>query len=150
MALPNGKDHWNWKHGETHRTKEWRAWNAMIRRCLYPSMQRYSRYGGCGITVCERWRHSFENFLSDMGRAPSASHTLDRIDNDWNYEPSNCRWATRSTQIRNSTKARWITFNGKTQTIGDWARELGINRQTIQMRLDARKWPVDRALGLLP
>ena len=112
----SGRDHHQYKHGhcsKNRRSKEWRAWNAMIRRCCYPSMDRYPRYGGRGITVCERWRHSFEAFLKDVGYAPSPEHTIDRIDNDGNYEPHNVRWATRSEQIRNSTKARHIEFGGR-------------------------------------
>ena len=136
-------------HGESRRggrTKEWRAWNAMIRRCIYPSMDRYEHYGGRGITVCDEWRHSFPTFLASVGRAPTDEHQLDRIDNDGDYEPQNVRWATRSENIRNSRKARHITHQDETLTIGDWSGRTGINRQTIQMRLDRYGWSVERAL----
>ena len=147
MASLAGPLHPMYRHGECvgTRTKEWRTWNGMHRRCRYPSMHRYNRYGGRGISVCARWG-VYENFLADMGRAPSEDHQLDRIDNDGNYEPSNCRWTTRSEQIRNSTKARKIEFRGKMKTIGDWSSELGINRQTLQMRLDHYGWSIEKAL----
>ena len=137
------------KHGHCSggkRTKEWRTWNGMIRRCRYRSMDRYHRYGGRGIKVCQRWLDSFSNFLEDMGFAPSSNLSLDRIDNDGNYEPENCRWATNSEQIKNSSRARLITFRGQTKNIGDWAKESGINRQTIQMRLDTYGWTIEKAL----
>jgi hypothetical protein len=148
MAMP-GKNHPMYKHGEAcagKRTKEWRAWNSMIRRCTYPSMDRYPQYGGRGIRVCDEWIHDYPQFLEDVGRAPSDDHQLDRIDNDGDYESSNVRWATRSENVRNSRKARYLTLGGTKKTIGDWAKELGINRQTIQMRIDSCGWSVEKAL----
>ena len=143
-----GVAHPQYRHGESAglRSKEWRAWHSMRARCKYPCVDRYPRYGGRGIKVCDRWE-SFEAFLEDVGRAPSDAHQLDRIDNNGNYEPGNVKWSTRSQQIRNSAKARYLTHNGETMTIGDWAKRLGVSRQTIQMRLDAYGWSVDRALG---
>ena len=93
------------KHGEAHRTAEYRAWKAMKERCSYPSHVRFDRYGGRGIEVCERWRNSYEAFLADMGRKPSPKHSLDRHpDNNGNYEPGNVRWATPSEQAWNKRK----------------------------------------------
>jgi hypothetical protein len=144
-----GPDHPQFRHGHCaggKKTKEWRAWNAMIRRCKYPSEDNFSRYGGAGITVCNQWQDSFECFLDEVGYAPSEKHSIDRIDHSGNYEPGNIRWATSSEQIINSSQARWIEFNGQTKTIGEWSSEIGINRQTIQMRLDKYNWSIERAL----
>jgi hypothetical protein len=127
------------------RTKEWGAWNAMHRRCKYPSMDRYEKYGGRGITICERW-NNFLNFLEDVGYAPSKTHSLGRIDNDGNYEPSNVRWETVQQQHRNTSGNRKITFNEKTLTLCEWAELTGIKRTTITQRLDAYGWSVEATL----
>ena len=119
----------------------------MKSRCHNPNYSRYAEWGGRGITVCERWRNSFENFLSDMGEVPSPYHTLDRWPNpDGNYEPSNCRWATRSKQQRNRRDSRMLTFKERTQNMYDWADELGLPVYIIRNRLDWG-WPVDRVLS---
>ena len=89
-------------HGKTG-TPEWNAWEAMRIRCKYPTTNGYTNYGGRGITICKRW-DNFENFLVDMGTKPTPAHTLDRIDVNGNYEPSNCRWATVLEQNRNKRK----------------------------------------------
>lgn len=149
MERQRGPNHPMYRHGHAcngKRTKEWRAWNAMIRRCRYPSMDDYERYGGRGITVCQRWQDSFESFLEDVGPAPSEQHSIDRVDNDGNYESDNVRWATKSEQIKNSRKARLITWQGRTMNLCDWSEETGIKRTTIQMRIDHYGWSVHDAL----
>lgn len=97
------------KHGDNRagkRTPEYRCWSHIKSRCYNPKVERYPHYGGRGITVCQRWLQSFENFLSDMGRRPSKHHSIDRIDNDGNYEPNNCRWATASEQQQNKHRSK--------------------------------------------
>lgn len=125
-------------HGESSpRTAEYDAWMNMHQRVAGTTSDR-SRYIGRGITCCKRWQ-SYDNFLADMGRKPSAQHSLDRIDNDKGYSPKNCRWATKSEQIRNSTRTRMITFKGKTLCVTDWAAELGIPYGTLTARLSRGK-----------
>jgi hypothetical protein len=100
---------------------------------LNPKDKNYKHYGGRGITICERW-NSFVLFLADMGERPSG-HTIDRIDNDGNYEPGNCRWATMAEQLRNTRRTVHLTHDGRTMCLEDWSRETGIHRGTIYSRL---------------
>lgn len=94
------------KHGETRPgTPEFGIWRTMIQRCENPNVKGYKNYGARGIKVCERWRRNYADFLSDMGRRPSRRHSIDRIENDGDYEPGNCRWATRFLQNTNRRPA---------------------------------------------
>lgn len=119
-------------HGKSG-SREHIIWKSMIQRCANKNRQSYKDYGGRGISVCERWK-KFENFLSDMGIAPNGS-TIDRIDNDGNYEPSNCRWATHKEQSSNKRCNVVISAYGKTKTAKEWAREIGISEFTIYARV---------------
>jgi DNA-binding transcriptional regulator YiaG len=114
----------------------------MIYRCTSPKSPNFAYYGARGITVCERWRSSFEAFLEDMGERPSGT-SLERIDNDGNYEPGNCKWATRSEQQRNSRNARlsqaqidWIK-SGPAMSLRQVARTLGVSLPTVLKWRDA-------------
>jgi hypothetical protein len=113
-------------------------------RCYNPKDINYLRYGGRGITVCDRWRDSFTNFLADMGECPKRL-TLDRIDNDGNYEAGNCRWATPKQQQRNKRYNLVLTHNGRTQCLKAWAEETGLNYNTLHGRL-RNGWSVSEAL----
>src|SRR5215471_4300683 len=108
---------------------EYHAWYAAVRRCHIPSDQAYARYGGRGIKVCERWRHDFEQFLSDMGLRPSPDHSLDRRDNDGDYAPENCRWTTHSVQMRNTERV--LRATGAKRHGKRWRAVIGINGRTI-------------------
>lgn len=113
----------------------YRSWIAARNRCNNPSHHAYDRYGGRGIKFCERW-DDFMLFLKDMGERPDGM-SLDRIDNDGNYEPGNCRWATRGQQGSNKRNNVTLTHNGKTQTISQWSRETGIKFITIWARIQS-------------
>jgi len=116
-------------------SSEYTSWSQMKDRCYNKNDHAFYRYGGRGITVCDRWRNSFINFFSDMGPRPSPNHSIDRIDNNGNYEPSNCRWATIKEQNRNRRDNSLITVNGVTKCLVAWVEELGICRTTIQRRM---------------
>jgi len=124
----------------------YQAWLGMKQRCGNPKSKYFSYYGGRGIKVCDRWIHSFENFLTDMGERPSPKHSLDRYpDNNGNYEPGNCRWATKREQQLNRRNNRLITYDGTTQTLLEWSEAVGIHKNTLDQRL-AAGWDVERAL----
>jgi hypothetical protein len=121
------------------------TWKAMVSRCTNKSHKNYSHYGGRGITICEHWR-KFENFLADMGEKPKGL-TLERIDNDGNYEPGNCRWATQAEQSRNHSRNHNITLFGITLCLSDWAKWCGVNKSTVYARLSRGK-TYEEALGI--
>lgn len=119
----------------------------MRSRCRNHDDVHYQEYGGRGITVCDRWQ-SFEAFLADMGERP-AGMTLDRIDNDGNYEPGNCRWASAKDQARNRRDNRIIEFRGRTQSLATWCDELHLDYHVVHYRLK-KNYPLEIAFGLEP
>lgn len=125
------------------RKRAWHAWHNMIRRCYNPKAVSYHRYGSRGIEVCQRWLANFDNFIEDMGPAPDGL-SLERIDNDGNYSPDNCKWASREEQSANTSRTTKITFKGKTKSLRGWAREIGISHTQLASRL--KTWSLDEAL----
>lgn len=121
------------------------AFSAMIARCHNPSVESYSRYGGRGIQVCDRWRHSFDNFIADMGPKPTESHTIERVDNDRGYEPGNCTWATRGEQASNRRSNRYVECRGERLTVTQWASRLGVSPGTLSYRV-RNGWDDERAI----
>lgn len=132
------------RHGHGRRGKErtptYQAWDSMVQRCTNALSRTYPWYGGRGIGICARWR-VFENFLQDMGERPGKSLSLDRIDTNGDYEPGNCRWATRRQQQGNLRSNVVLSFDGKAMHLADWARLTGIKRGTLQARY-LRGFPV--------
>jgi hypothetical protein len=128
-------------------TRAYRIWQAMLNRCRNANVVCYPHYGGRGIKVCERW-HSFPAFLADMGEPPEGT-TIERVDNDGDYAPGNCRWATRKEQMNNTRACKLVTYNGKTQTVAAWAEELGINRYTLYNRLNDYGWSIEQSLTVV-
>ena len=124
---------------------EYRVWQGMRRRCQDKFVEAYACYGGRGIRVCERWS-SFKNFLLDMGPRPSDSHQIDRIDNDGNYEPRNCRWVTAGTNSRNRRNSRILKHRGISTNMSNWAKFLRIRACTLAQRL-TDGFGLDLALG---
>jgi hypothetical protein len=140
----------NYKHGGKG-TSEYRVWKHVIKRCTNRNAKEWPNYGGRGITVCDQWRNDFAAFLADAGKRPSDEHTLDRINNDGNYEPGNVRWTTRKQQNLNKRTNRIVTFNGVTQTVTEHAstahaKKLGLGPDVVLDRLNKLGWSVERAL----
>ena len=133
----------NLRHGYTG-TKTYAAWCRMRRRCTNQNSESFRHYGGRGIQVCDRWM-SFELFLEDMGEAP-AGYSLDRIDTNGGYEPTNCRWASPKTQANNRRSNRVVEFAGTTRTLSEWAEYLGIRLGTLHKRICVLGWPAEKAL----
>jgi hypothetical protein len=127
------------RHGESRHdtpTAEYGVWLDMRKRCRNQSHRSFKYYGGKGIKVCERWQ-TYENFLADMGRRPSPKHSIERRDSNGDYEPNNCRWATKSEQMRNTSYNRMLTLDGVTLCVVEWAERLGISVNTIRKRVYA-------------
>lgn len=131
-------------HGLSN-TPLWNSWRNMVKRTTDPKDTNYSYYGGRGISVCSEWRQSFEAFVRDMGPTHGDGLTLDRIDVNGNYEPTNCRWATPLEQGRNKRNNRLLTFRGETMPLSAWAERVGVHHTVIRARL-RNGWSVERAL----
>ena len=121
------------------------SWYDARRRCTDPRRPEYRDYGGRGIVMCESWAKSFQAFLADVGECPP-NHTIERINNNGNYEPGNVHWRPRSDQARNRRITRTLTFNGQTLSIAEWAEKTGLPFRTLKARIDKYGWDVDKAL----
>ncbi len=137
------------KHGHTRKgneTPEYAIWSDMIQRCHCTTNRAFKNYGGRGIVVCDRWRESFQAFFDDMGSRPDPKLTIEREDNDGPYSPDNCRWATRLEQAKNRRTNHFITHDGQTLHITEWARRIGISGPSILKRLK-RGIPLEQVLS---
>ena len=135
----------NTTHGKSG-TSLYGVWIKIVARCCDENDKYYHRYGGRGIKVCERWRKSFEDFLADVGERTEEKPTLDRIDNDGNYEPENVEWASYKRQARHTRRSVNLTHDGVTRCAAEWAEVTGIHYWTIHYRIKAG-WPSSKVLG---
>ena len=117
----------------------------MLTRCYNTRRKEYPRYGGRGIKMCERWRTSFQNFLADMGPRPGDGYTIERKNNNGDYEPGNCVWATWKRQQRNRSNNRLLAFKGEIHSVAEWSDKLGISYSTLVQRLN-KHWTIEKAL----
>lgn len=139
------------RHGHSslgRKTKTYTLWKNIRSRCAATEGDDYRDYASRGIRVCGRWKDSFENFLADMGECPPGMQ-IDRINNNGNYEPGNCRWATGSQNSRNKRNNHLVTYKGRTQCLAAWAEELGIPYMKLYYRICIIHWPIERAISSL-
>jgi hypothetical protein len=138
----------NVKHGYFG-TPTYDSWASIIERCCNTNSGNYHMYGAKGITMCQKWRESFEEFLKDMGERPEG-FSIDRINVYGDYEPGNCRWANAKTQANNRTNNRKISFNNQILNLSEWSDITGIKPSTISKRIDKYGWPIEEALTRKP
>lgn len=132
-------------HGQSRRSPEYNTWSGMLARCRSKSNPAYSNYGGRGVKACKRWL-KFETFFEDMGKKPTAAHSIERRNNDGDYKPSNCYWATKRQQALNTRQSVGVVnHNGKSMTIEQWSKHTGIKLKTIYWRL--KRWSVEKSLS---
>ena len=137
-------------HGMRY-TRLYREWRAMINRCYCSTWKHYSNYGGRGIKVCDEWRDSFEAFRDwALVNGYQDDLSIDRVNVNGNYEPSNCRWATIKQQANNTRNSRFLEYNGEIKTVKEWADELGLNYNTLYSRITTKGWSVEKALTTPP
>lgn len=141
-----GKDNNNYKVGFAMNKKLYWVYYAMLQRCYSKNCKRYHRYGGRGITVCDEWRNNSTTFYQwAIKTGYKEGLTLDRVDNDKGYSPDNCVWVTNRINTNHTSRTHFITYNGKTQSMRQWANELGINYSTLRNRLNRSKMTVKEA-----
>jgi len=133
------------KHHGLSKTQEYKTWSRIRRRCFDEKDRNYKDYGGRGIKMCKKWNDSFINFYSDMGLRPEGT-SIERINNEKGYYKENCRWATPKEQGNNTRRNHFVTYKNKTQTLSQWAKEIGINEGVLWYRIKT-KWPLEKALN---
>lgn len=137
LDVPRGSSTW-----------QYNVWRNILSRCYQANCPSYPRYGGRGIKVCDRWKNSFKAFLEDIGNPPTGAHSIDRVNNDGDYEPGNVRWATPTEQANNSRRNRKVTYNGESVTIAQLARKTGVRYGLLRDRLVCQNWTVEEAVNL--
>lgn len=141
-----GKDNNNYKVGFALNKKLYWVYYAMLQRCYSKNCKQYHRYGGRGITVCKEWKDDSTTFYRwAIQSGYREGLTLDRVDNDKGYSPDNCAWVTNRVNVNHTSRTHFITYNGKTQSMKQWANELGINYSTLRNRLNRSKMTVKEA-----
>jgi hypothetical protein len=128
-------------------TPEYRAYQGMKKRCYNPKARGFPEYGGRGIAVCDWWLDSFDHFLADVGHRPSPDHSIERIDNNGDYEPGNVRWATKPEQMRNRRSARMVEYDGAQMSLAEAAERAGVPYKVAQERITRLGWSIERALS---
>lgn len=142
------KDH---SQGKTHNksnTRLYTIWENIKQRCYNSNCKNYIKYGKRGITICDEWKNSFTAFYDwAMSNGYADNLSINRKDNNGNYEPSNCEWTTEKNQANNRRSSRYITYNGKTQTLAQWADELNIDYRALWARINQCNWSIDKAFN---
>lgn len=136
----------SFRHGMSE-SSVYKRWTAMKERCKNPQCKAYPGYGGRGIEMAARWE-DFDNFYADIGDPPTSRHSIERKDNNGNYEPDNCVWETTAAQSRNKRSTRFLTHKGRTMCMMDWANEAGMKYNTLQGRIDIQGLSVEDALTM--
>lgn len=132
------------KHGKS-KTKEYSVWKGIKKRCYSKLDRNYKNYGARGISVCDEWINSFDKFFSDMGKCPTSKHSIDRLDVNGNYEPSNCKWSTNKEQCQNKRTNLMITYLGQTKCLSKWCEELNLDQKIVRSRLKKYGMPPELA-----
>lgn len=135
----------NKTHGGSN-SIEFSSWCSMLNRCYNVNYKFYKDYGGRGITVCDRWKNSFENFLEDMRERQTTKYSIERIDNTGNYTPENCKWGTKLEQANNRRNNTLIIYKGKSKTLAEWCLNFNLNYEAVRSRIKYKKWDINKAL----
>lgn len=133
------------RYADAMHIKLYHTWSSIKSRCHNTKNKDYKKYGAKGISVCDKWRDSFEAFLLDMGEPPTQKHTIERENSKGDYEPNNCKWANYTEQANNRSNNTTIKFDGKIKTLSQWSKELGIRSDTLSNRIK-KGWPIEKAM----